>query len=201
MEEPRPSVGARRVGEVIEATTSGLTAQCYQLYDAPPLGALVRSGGDSHVYGVVYEVATRSMDPARRPIARGQDEDSEERVYLNNPQLTRLLFTEFLALVVGHRTNDDVRRYLAPVPPRIYSFVYQCGSEELRTVSSSLDFIPLLLDARISAADDVVASFLRQASACHPDPERFLVGAGKELAANLGGQLHRLNIILRRISP
>ena len=201
MEGATLSDAAERVGEVIEATTTEFTTQCYRLYEAPPLGSLVRSGGDSPVYGVVYEVVTGSMDPTRHPIARGHDEDTEEGVYLSNPQLTRLLLTEFRSIVVGHQTNGSLRRYLAPAPPRIHSFVHQCGGGEIKSFSSSLEFVPILLAAPINATDEVIASFLRHASASHPEPERFLIGAGKELAVLLGGQLQRLNNLLKRLSP
>lgn len=190
-----------RLGEVVEASTTEFTTQCYRLYEAPPLGSLVRSGDASPVYGIVYEVATRSMDAARHPIPRGEDEESEEEVYLNNPQLNRLLLTEFHAMVVGYQSSDGIRRYLAPLPLRIHSFVYQCDGDELREFSSSLDFLPIILSAQISAPDDVIASFLRQASESHPDSQRFLVGAGKELAVYFAGQLQRLNNVLRRLSP
>ena len=68
---------SNRAGEVIEASTTDFVAQCYELYDAPPLGSLVRTGSDP-IYGIVHGVATRSMDPARHPIPRGRDEDGEE---------------------------------------------------------------------------------------------------------------------------
>ena len=190
-----------RFGETVEATSTEFTTQCYGLYEAPALGGLVRCGDDSPIYGIVYEVATRSIDPGRRPIARGRDEDTEEGVYTSNPQLTRLLLTEFRSLVVGHRSSGEVRRYLSPVPPRIHSFVFGCVGDELREFSGRLDFVPLLLAAPGSASDDVIASFVRQASAFHPDPELYLLGAGKELASLLGDQVPRLNSILRRISP
>ena len=51
------------------------------------------------------------------------------------------------------------------------------------------------------APDDVIAAFLRLAGRCHPEPEGFLVDAGKKLAVLLAGQLQRLNGILRRLSP
>ena len=105
-----------RVGEVIEASTSTFTTQCYQLYEAPPLGDLVQCGEDSPIYGIVYEVATRSMDPGRHPVPRGESEDTEEGVYLSNPQLSRLLYTEFHSMVVGHRSNGVINRYLSPSP-------------------------------------------------------------------------------------
>ena len=190
-----------RFGEIVEATTTEFTTQCYRLYEAPALGGLVRCGDDSPVYGIVYEVATHSMDPGRHPIARGQDEETEEGVYTSNPQLTRLLLTGFRSLVVGHRSGGEVRRYLSPVPPRIHSFVHGCAGDDLKEFSSSLDFVPLLFAAPGSATDDVIASFVRQASAVHTDPELYLLGAGKELATLLGDQVQRLNAILRRISP
>ena len=189
-----------RFGEVIEASTTEFTAQCYRLYEAPPLGSLVRCADDSATYGIVCEVATRSMDPARHPIARGEQEETEEAVYLNNPQLNRLLSTEMRSVVVGHRSDGRVNRYLAPLPARIHSFVYHCRGEELQAFSRSLEFIPLLLAARVGAPDEVIASFLQRASPSHPDPERFLIAAGKELAVLLGGDLQRLNNLLRRLS-
>ena len=192
---------AKRLGEVVEASSTEFTAQCYGLYGAPPLGGLVRCGDEAAIYGVVFEVATKSMDPGRRPIARGRDEDTEEAVYTSNPQLIRLLSTEFRCLVVGHGSDGQVRRHLGPTPPRIHSFVHGCDGQELRMFSSSLEFIPILLNASSDAADEVTASFLRQASASHPEPERFLVDAGKEVAVLLSGQLQRLSNLLRRLSP
>ena len=197
-----------RLGEVVEASTTQIIAQCYDLYTAPPLGSLVTcgmsdvAGGDGDmIYGIVCEVSTRSIDPGRRPIARGRDEDDEDAVYEANPQLSRLLSTEFRALVVGHRRAGVLYRWLAPLPPRIHSFVYACSDDDLREFSSALDFAPILLSAPIVATDDVLAAFLKTASAVHRDPGRFLVSAGRQLTPLLGGELQRLNGILRRIAP
>ena len=198
----------RRLGEVVVASTVQITAQCYELYTAPPLGSLVQcrtsdgaSDDDDAVFGIVFEVSTRSMDPGRRPIARGRDEDDEDAVYEANPQLSRLLSTEFNALVVGHRREGTLFRWLAPLPPRIHSFVYACSDDDLRDFSSALDFAPILLSAPIVATDDVLAAFLKTASAVHSDPSGFLVRAGRQLTPLLGGELQRLNGILRRIAP
>ena len=192
---------SRRIGEVVEASTTSFTTQCYRLYEAAPLGSLVRSGDDPSVFGVVSEVSTRSMDPSRRPVPRGAGEDTEEGVYQSNPQLTRLLCTEFTSVVVGHRLDGRVLPYLAPTPPRIYSFVHGCDDGEIRALTGSLEFLRYLLDSNVAAADDVVVAFLRQASASHPEGDGFLVDAGKELAGLLAGQLQRLNALLRRLSP
>ena len=190
-----------RLGEVVEATTSEFVAQCYDLYAAPALGSVVRCGDDNAIYGIVHEIATRSVDTGRRPIARGRDEDDEEAIYRSNPQLSRLLSTEFRALSVGHVERGELRRWLAPFPPRIHSFVYPCSEETLREFSAELDFVSILLSAPIASADDVLAAFLKMAGDVHPDPDAFLINAGRRITPLLGGQMQRLGGILRRIAP
>ena len=188
------------VAEVVQASTTEFVGQCHRLYEAPPLGALVRCG-DGPIYGVVGEVTTQSLDPGRRPIAMGEGEETEEAVYLGNPQLSRLLSTEFRALVVGYRADGQLHRYLAPQPPKIHSFVYECDGTEMLDFSETLDYLSILLASPVGSPDDVTASFLRLASLAHPEPSKFLVDAGKETASLLSGQLHRLNGLLRRLSP
>ena len=190
-----------RIGEVIEASTAGFAAQCYRLYDGPPLGSLVRCGDESPIYGIVCEVTTRGggMD-GRRPMPRGHDEETEERVYLSNPQLSRLLQTEISCVSVGHHSNGRLLRHLAPLPPRILSFVYRTDDDELREFTSSLDFMPNLLADSVDVSDEAIAAFLRRSSETWPDPERFLVDAGRQLATLLAGEMQRLNNLLRRVS-
>ena len=190
-----------KIGEVIQASTSEFEAECYELHGSPPFGGLVKTGDKlMEIYAVVYNAATTSIEPGRHPIARGRDEIAEEDIYRANPQLAKLLRTEFEALVVGHREADCLRHYLPPQPARIHSFVYVCEPGEVRDFSQSFDFLKLLLDARVPAsAEELVAACLRQASQAHQDPRTFLVSAAKEVAILLSGQLDRLNAILRRM--
>lgn len=189
-----------RLGEVVEATTTEFVVQCYELYTAPALGSLVMCGDDGAIYGIVHEIGTRSIDTGRRPIARGRDEDDEDAIYEANPQLSRLLSTEFRALSVGHTADGRLRRWLAPLPPRIHSFVYTCSEDALREFSADLDFVSILLSAPITAADDVLAAFLKMASDARSNSDEFLVNAGRRLTPLLGGQMQRLDGILRRIA-
>ena len=191
---------AQRIGEVVEASTGEFVAQCYRLYEAPVLGSLVRTGGEGPVFGVVYSIETQSIDPGRRPIARGEDEETEEGVYQSNPQLSQLLRTDVHALVVGHQEGSSICHNLPPSPPRIHAFVYQCSREEVAGFTASLGFLSILLDARVASQDQVLAACLRGASDAHVEPREFLLAAGKELALLLGGQLQRLNTILRRLA-
>lgn len=190
-----------RVGEVIDASTTDFVAQCYELYQSPPLGSLVKTGDSGmDLYGIVYHATTTSFEPGRRPIARGKDETTEEAIYKSSPQLLKLLKSEFGAVVVGHREGDSWHHYLPPKPARIHSFVYLCPTPEMKEFSQSFQFLNILLNTRLPVSpEELIAACLRQMSQAHEDPHAFLVRAGKELAVSLGGNLNQLKAILERI--
>ena len=195
------TVEAERVGEVIEASTTEFAAQCYELYQSPPLGSLVKTRDSSvDLYGIVYNAATTSIEPGRRPLARGKDEVTEEEVYRTSPQLLKLLRSEFNALVVGHRMGDSLYHYLPPKPARIHGFVYLCQPEEVREFSQSFDFLNILVNSHLPVSvDELVAASLRQMSQAYEDRHTFMVAAGKELSLLLSGQFNQLRAILGRI--
>ena len=192
---------AQRVGEVVEATTTDFVAQCYELYQSPPLGSLVKTRDlPIELYGVVYNATTTGLEPGRRPIARGKDEASEEAIYHSSPQLLKLLKSEFCALVVGHRQDDRLYHYLPPKPARIHSFVYFCPPDEIKEFSQSFDFLNTLINTRLPIpVEELVAACLRQMSQVYEDRHAFLMAAGKELAISLSGQFNQLKAILERI--
>jgi len=191
----------QRVGEVIEASTTDFVAQCYELYQSPPLGSLVKTTDlPVELYGIVYNATTASLESGRRPIARGKDEASEEEIYRSSPQLLKLLRTEFSALVVGYRENEKLYRYLPPKPARIHGFVYLCSPDEVREFSQSFDFLNILINAHLSVSmEELIAASLRQMSQVYEDRQKFLVAVGKELAVLLGGEFNRLKAILGRL--
>ena len=196
-------VEEQRVGEVIEACTADFVAQCYELYQSPALGCLVRTRVESNpetcVYGVVYNVSTAGMEPGRRPIARGKDEANEEEIYRSSPQLYKLLKSEFNALVVGYRYDSRIFQCLPPRPARIHSFVHLCQTDEIKLFSRSLDFLNILLKARVDIpVEELVSASLRQISQVYGAEQRaFLVTAGKELAALLSRDYGQLKAILK----
>ena len=191
----------QRVGEIIEASTTDFVAQCYELYQSPPLGSLVKTRDlPVELYGIVYNATTTSLEPGRRPIARGKDEASEEEIYRSSPQLLKLLRTEFSVLVAGHRENEKLYHYLPPNPARIHGFVYLCSPEEVREFSQSFDFLNILINTHLPVSvEEIVAACLRQMSQVYEDGHAFMVAAGKELAILLSGEFNRLKAILGRI--
>ena len=191
----------QRVGEVTQASTTEFTAQCYELYQSPPLGSLVKTRDQElELYGVVYHAATTSLEPGRRPIARGKDETSEEEIYRSSPQLEKLLRTEFSALVVGHKSGDKLYHYLPPKPARIHGFVYLCSPDEVKEFSQAFDFLNILLNAHLPVSvEELTSACLRLMCQVYEDRHSFLVAAGKELAILLSGEFNQLKAILGRI--
>ncbi len=186
-----------KIAEVIEAGTARFVAQCYELYEIPPLGSLVRTGD---IYGIVAGASTASLEPNRRPIARGRDEASEEAVYQSSPQLLKLMRSEFEVIVVGYRDGEHVRQYLPPQPARIHGFVYLCQPDEVREFSRQYSFLSILLNAAgPTPSEEIIAAALRQMSLAQEDSHVFLVAAGKELATLLSGDFVRLKNILGRL--
>lgn len=195
----------RKVGEVIEATTREFVAECYELHGAPALGTLLRTtDGEVEVFGVASHARTGSIDPGRRPVARGRDDEDEDEIYRRHPELPQLLRTEFTVMIVGFRAEGQLYQYLPPRPPRLHGFVYECPPSEVIAFSERLDCLRSLLGAAPPApADDLAAAFLRQAGAARRqqglDARAFLVSAGKELARALSADPQRLSALLTRL--
>jgi hypothetical protein len=194
-----------RVGEVIEACTTDFTAQCYELYQSPPLGSLVKVMQESDKdrqdcqYGVVYKVLTTGIEPGRKAIARGKDEACEDDVYRSSPQLLKLLKSEFNVLMLGFLRNSRVFQYLPPSPARIHGFVYLCNSEEVRQFSHSFDFLNILLKSRLDIpVEELTGAVLRQMGQVYGlEKHAFLVSAGKELTTLLSADYGQLKAILK----
>jgi hypothetical protein len=189
-----------RVGEVVEASTVEMTAQCYRLDGAPPFGSLVRvSDGQLEIYAIVARVSTGSLDAGRRVTPRGADERDEAALFEHNPELAALLRTELEALVVGFRdTGARVLHRLPPHPPRLHGFVHACDDGELRNFTERLDYLATLVTttARVPT-DELIGAALRHAAAVRDDKRAYLLAAGKRLALLLGSDVQRLGTILR----
>lgn len=196
---------AGKIGEVIEASTTQFVAESYELHSAPPLGALLRTaGGGVDIYGVACHARTASIDPGRRPVARGREDEDEDEIYRRHPELPQLLRTEFTVLTLGFREGDEFRHYLPPRPPRLHGFVHECETWELVAFTEQLGCLRTLLGANPpSPADDLVAAFLRLAGTARnsvgADGRSFLVAAGKELARSLSADPQRLGAVLSRM--
>ena len=197
-------VERNKLAEVIETSSTGFTAQCYDLNAAPPLGSLVKASVDGMtVYAVVAHVSTMSLEPGRKPVARGKDELTEDDIFKANPQLEKLLRCEVATVIVGHDVAGNIRHYLPPRPARLHGFVYACDDAEVRDFSEKTGFITLLLAAQgeVSPEEMTAAAIRRMSDSYEGDGRRaFLLSSGRALAQLLSADYNRLKTILERLS-
>jgi len=188
-----------KIGEIVKSSTDSFMAECYELHTPPSFGSLVRTReGNIDIYAVVSGASTSSIEAGRRPIARGRGDVNEEDIYRSNPQLEKLLRTEFTALVVGHGDSGSISQYMPPRPARSHSFVYPCESDEIASFNQSFTYLSMLIDIP-ERSNELIAATLRNAAAAYSEPREFLVRAGKELALMIAGDTNRLNIILKKV--
>jgi hypothetical protein len=190
-----------KIGEIVEAASTEFTAECYELHEIPAFGSLVKvSSPAEEIFGIVCQAGTAGIEPGRHPVARGKDETSEEAVYQANPQLMKLLRSEFQALVVGHKIDGKIYQYLPAKPAHIHAFVQVCSPEEIKQFSASFDFISIILNNRLPIpTEELIAAGLREMSKAQSDPHLFLVAGGKALTSILSGDYYRLKTILARL--
>lgn len=198
----------RRIGEIIESSTTRFTAGAYELLAAPPFGALVRAATRSEglaVYGLVYEIRTGSREPGGRAVVRGRTYSGRElyddEIYSENPDLAEVLQTEFSALTVGFAEGETICQYLPPQPPPVHYSVYACDAGELLRFSARNDFFRAVLFTAHIPGDELLAAAIRAVAQARPDRHAYLVRAGRDLAGLLKDDHDRLVALLRRIRP
>jgi hypothetical protein len=197
------------VGRVLYASTTEYAFGTHVVQareTAPPFGALVRSeSARAHVYALVYDVRVND-DALVRQLVVSPDLDEE---YIEDQHSNRQVPVELSTLAVGFREPPSgmqtpgaaIQRRLPPQPPMSLDRVLACNDEELRAFTERFDYFALVLSAKNTPAEDLLAAHLRLAAAARPQAERhaFLVRAGRELARLLTGDLLRLDALLRQL--
>ncbi len=199
------------VGEVVETSLTAYFAQTYELDNPPPFGGLVRvkdKSGRCLIYGAVYHIATGGLDPGRRAIVRTPDNEArpvDEGVYAANPQLNRLLRTEFGVVVLGCRKFDSAGApspisYIFPdYPPPLHYSVSLCAEEELVEFTESPHYLRTLLQSEKVPIEELTAALLRRGCEARGSTGRlWLVDTARQLARLLRDDYDRLRTILEK---
>jgi|TARA_B100000959_G_C14649611_1_gene487797 hypothetical protein len=187
------------IGEVIESSTTEFTTQCRELYSSPALGSLVVSGSTDLVYGVVSHVTTKSLDPGRRPRVMGEEDDTEDDIYSKNPQISRLLCTEFTSISIGYENHGNIYQYMPPYPPKIHALVSKPNSNQINKFVDTFKFVSIMVDSKFPAADETLIAFAREMAACVEEVNDFKISIGREISRLLSADTQRLTNILSRI--
>jgi len=186
------------IAEVIESSTTGFAAQCYELHHSPPFGAFIKVKAPVTIIAMVYEISTGSTEPNRRPIAYGK---TEAQLREEQPQIFELLRTELSAKIVGYADERGWRQLLPPHPPKLHSFVSPCTPDEVQAFTRSCVYFRTLIGIGGTLADELLIAAIQQTCQVHGDAGRsFLVQAGKELARLFRDEYDRMESILRRIT-
>lgn len=186
-----------RAGETIQVSIREFKAQSYELYQVPAFGSFVRVASTApgvEIYAVVGDIVTGPIDSARPVVARGEELESEEAIYEENPHFRHVMRTYFAAIVVGYVRDGQARHLLPPQPPRIHGFVRACTPEEVAAFTQQFGFLRLLMTAQ--ASNDLVSACVRNAAAARAGDPAYLVGAGKELMVLLAKDPERLGVLL-----
>ncbi|HEC22510.1 MAG TPA: hypothetical protein ENI95_06305 [Chloroflexi bacterium] len=193
------------IGRVLRASTQGFSAgaRVHQI-DTLAFGMLVRAQprneeAQGAVYGLLYDIHIDD-DPLVRELVLA-DTTSEEMI--RDQHYHRLVPVEMSILSIGFRAYDgQIRHALPPRPPLSLDPVYVCSSEEIREVTSRFDYFRLVLTSQVPS-EQLLAANLLIAAGTLPENEQydFLVRAGREVARLLGGDMARLDNLLRLIYP
>jgi hypothetical protein len=189
-----------QVGRVLRASIQGFVVGCQlEQPDIPRFGSLVRAEGitpGSDIYGLVYNVSLEDDLFARHFVGR----DIEESV-IQDERLNRQVPVEVSILSVGCSEGGAIRHCLPPHPPVTLDWLYQCTDEETKAFTTHLDYFRLVLAARDTPVDALLAASVRTGATARTETERgiFLIDAGRELARLLAGDPLRLEGVLRQL--
>jgi len=186
-----------RAGETIDVALHRFEVQTYDLYQSPSFGSFVHVASTVpgvEIYAVVADIRTGPIDASRPVVARGEELESEEAIYTENPHFRYVMRTRYAAVVVGYVQNGQPVHLLPPQPPRIHGFVYVCTPAEVAAFTQRFGFLRLLMAAQ--ASNDLISASIRSAAAAHAAGSDYLVGAGKELMVLLAEDPNRLSMLL-----
>ncbi len=200
------------IGEVIEASTTGYIAQCFEPDDLtfpsmPALGSWVKSHDEetgNRIYGVVYHAAIAPIDTVHRARALGL---TAAELREQQPQIFAMLKTDFQVAIVGFEPDaqdpEAPRRfyyYLPPRPPQIHQGVYWCSVDDMRQFCQQTEFLRTLLQVNSIPTDELLAAVIRGCYKILNFDRAWLVKVGRYLSILLKDDYDRLSAIIRKLA-
>lgn len=201
------------IGEVITASTTTYTAQCFEPDDLtfpsmPALGSWVKSRDEETgnlIYGVVFQAAIAPIDTVHRARALGL---TAAELREQQPQIFAMLKTDFQVAIVGFEPELDpipastrrFHQYLPPRPPQIHQGVYWCSVEEVTQFCQHTEFLRTLLQVTGIPTDELLAAVIRGCYKMLNFDQTWLVQVGRHLSILLKDDYDRLSAIIRKLA-
>lgn len=188
---------------VLSTTMTRFTVGCRALLPhVPQFGDLVKieTTAEVAIFGLIYDVSVQDDLVVRQLILV----DNLTREVVLDQQENRLVPIEISVLIVGYRRfGGEIRQGLPPQPPASLDRLIICDAVEVRSFTTRLDYLSLVLNTPWLMADELLVAHLVRAALVRPAEQRysFVVGAGRHLARLLDTDLVQLDYILKRLNP
>lgn len=146
--------------EVIESSLHHFLAQSWNWDHFPTFGSLVTvEGKNQTLFGIVYQVQTGSMDPARYPFPY---QKTQEELLKEQPQIFEFLKTTFSCVVVGYQEKGTIFYQLPPEPAKIHAFVSNAHTDLSKQFLFQNHYLHMLFAAsQIVNLDELLLAILR----------------------------------------
>lgn len=191
-----------RIGRVLRANTRMFVFGCkVPRSEVPIFGSFVKTKiqyKDATVFGLIcnIEIQDDGMTKLLSVSEEATDEDIEW-------QRQRRVPVEASVLCVGFQENTgEIRQTLSAQPPITLDDVFNCDDDEVMQFTRKLDFFRLVLDARDTPCDELLAASIRLSRDVRVVSQRetFIRDCGRELARLLSNDGARLESVLRRMA-
>lgn len=188
--------------EVIESSLQGFVAQSWDLDKVPTFGSLVTLAAKKRMFfGVVHQIETGSMDPARHPFAY---QKTEEELRREQPQIFEFLKTTFSCLIVGYTNSQGKICYLlAPEPVTMHAFVSPSDPVLSRQFFKSTLYLHGLfgLAHTLINLDELLLAILAHQTSQGILTQAHLIAFTSTFSLLTGNDYRRLKLFLQRVEP
>ncbi len=188
-------------GEIIESSLHHFKAQTWQWDDFPTYGSLVSIEQKPYTYiGLVYEVATGSIDPSRSPFAY---QKTEKELRAEQPQIFEFLKTTFWSLTLGYIYQERYWYTAPPHPAKIHQFVEQTNQTVSHQFLNRSLWIQRLfsLSGIVSNIDELLLAILSEQQKNDRFDKSNLLEFMQAYSLLTGNDYRRIKLFLGRAAP
>ncbi len=184
--------------EVIESSLQTFTGQCWQWNKTPEFGSLVIIENKNRtLFGIVYQMQTGSMDPARYPFPY---QKTYEELLAEQPQIFEFLKTTLSCLNVGYQEKSKLLYLLPPEPVSIHAFIRPATHEESKIFFANNRYLHLIFGAgaQIPCLDELLLTLLKQQAQLKSLKDAHLHDFVATFSLLCGNDYRRLKLFLQR---
>lgn len=185
--------------EIIETSLHTWLAQSWKWNFSPTYGSLVTTKQDDTLYlGLVYEIATKSTDPTRYPVAY---QKTEQELLQEQPQIFEFLRTAFSCLILGYYTKGKMYYSTPPYPAHIHAFIYPVTVEISEQFFNHNHYIHRLfeLSSHVANIDELLLALCTQNTQNKTLSHSALITALETYCALIGNDYQRIRLFLQRL--